>query len=176
MGLGSMIMQGNEEAWVEMLLQDKTMLEELGLPLNMSPKTRAEVKQILLNDIKNFPNGSTDTYNYDIAPSFDTTKTPAEQFLSEALAEMGISDTNSEEVEVSSNDLKEGGKYILHFPNGNKATVILNRIQRNSFGDDYIFKNISGAENLTQKSGILASDEFPLPIQLVRQTKFTQIK
>ena len=173
--LDNMIVNGNEEAWLDMMLDDKQILKELGLPSNMSKEMRESVKKMILSDMESVI-GTESPYS-NIDSDFDETKTPAEQFLNQALQDMGIViDEPSKEISVSPMDLVVGKKYKLFFPNGNDAIVILNRIMRNSFGDDYIFQNISGAENLTKSaSSLLAKDEFPLPISIVMQTKFALI-
>lgn len=168
---GMSIVKGNEDAWVDMMLNDPDMLTEMGLPQNLSAEMKAQVKQMILRDMEVFEQNMPQYQN--IEETFDENRSPAEQFIEQALVDLGIEYTIEYETPILSRDLEVGKKYKIHFPNGKDAIVILKRIMKNSFGDDYIFKNISGAENLVGKSSILGTDEFPLPEQLISQTKFS---
>lgn len=173
---GSMIMSGNEEAWIDMMLEDKEMLEKMGLSSDLPAPMKEQVKQMLLSGITDGSISIDGEDEFvDTEPQFDESKSPAEQFINEAMSNLGM------EVEVEAkpifySDMKEGGKYILCFPNGNDATVILKRILPNSFGDDYVFENIKGAENLVgAASPRIGKNEFPLPAPLLAKTEIKQI-
>ncbi len=139
------ITKGNEEAWFRMMLNDEETLTKMGLPLDITDEDKDTLVKTMLNNQNNNP----------------ITKTQEQTKL-----ELPIGDI------IDYNDLELGGQYLITFPNELKAEVILNTILKNSFGDDYIFKNIKGAESLLGLTMAVKSDEFPLPIQLLANIKF----
>jgi len=79
---------------------------------------------------------------------------------------------------IDGKNLVVGEYYQITFPNEHSVVVKLNRSLPNSFGDDYIFENINGAEDLVNKtkSSIINDNEFPLPEQLLSITQFNELK
>ncbi len=158
-----------ETAWLRRMLDDKVILKEMGLRTNLTSKEKDELVATIIAQGDEYLNNSFDT----VEKPYDVMKTPSQNFLEEALENMDMENTTTEtEQEILSSDLVVGEKYKIHFPIGMHAIVKLNRIIPNSFGDDYIFENISGAEELVGTS-TLKYNEFPLPKQLVLKTKFT---
>lgn len=60
-------------------------------------------------------------------------------------------------------DIKEGKTYEIKTTTGKVIIAKLDEIQRSSIGDDYIFENISGAEELVKESSFRIFNQFPLP-------------
>ncbi len=191
------IMTGNEEVWLRMMLEDKGMLTQMGLPSSMTEAEKNQVIEAMMGnsefmtklaqeDEEAFNGLMADNNNFEEP---DTEKleneSPCDWMIREALEEVETHSHNLSMVEealfnkgleqgaqINGNSLKVGELYQITFPNGNTAKVKLNRIMTNSFGDDYIFENISGAEKLVSKSAFSISNEFPLPQQLLSATTF----
>ena len=192
------IMTGNEEAWLRMMLEDLSMLKQMGLPTNLNEEQKDEIIQQML--------GSTDLmeqlareddealntimnehHNFEeLNDKKPENEKPCDWMLREAVEDMGIELKDHSKSSVPSNvgaeipghNLLEGKFYLLTFPNGIEAKVKLSRILTNSLGNDYIFENHGGAEGLTEKSNssLVGKNEFPLPEQLLSATKFNILK
>ena len=134
---------GNEEAWLLMMLEDEPTLIKMGLPNNMTQLEKDDIVKIMLKE-KNNKNKQTQ-------------------------------DNILEEIKIGPSiivkDMIIGGNYIITFPNHKKVKCVLDRILNNSCSDDYIFKNIQGGESLTNHTGTLDIDEFPLPFRLLEKTQ-----
>ncbi len=158
----------NNNKWIENMLEDPEILSALGLSSDIDENMKKTIKNIILNDITSFEYCKAQFS--DPTDNYDSSKSPIENFLEEAVET--LKQNSGQETEVRYDALEVGKKYKIYFPNNTTAIVILNNIKNNSFGNDYIFKNIEGADNLVGKSSILEKDEFPLPIQLLKHLKF----
>jgi len=164
------IIGDNNEAWIRLMLDDKKMLKEMGLPDNLTD----DEKEFIISHIMDGERFQKDfKFEEPIKPD---NMSPSEWFISQIL-----NDNTSQKVVgdlVDPSDLTVGNFYLIIFPNGKEAEVKLNRILPNSLGDDYIFENIIGAESLIEKStsSLIGENEFPLPYQLLAITKFKKIK
>ena len=180
------IMSGNEEAWLKLMLQDSKILEELNLPSNMTDEEVSNVIEMILNSSEAMAElHKQDEEALENLGSVFTEKsedeTPCDWMVREAMGELGF---ETEELkfklceEVVGSKLVTDNYYQITFPSDKTAVVKLNRIMPNSFGDDYVFENISGAENLTAKanSGLVGMNEFPLPEQLLSVTTFHRLE
>ncbi len=183
------IMTGNEEAWLRMMLDDKAMLTQMGLPMNMTEAQKEEVigammgndgfmTQLAEQDEAVFNTLMTEHNNFE-EPELGRNKgeSPCDWMVREALSEMEdtieiATEHLTPKLEIRGTDLQVDGFYQITFPNGNTAKVRLARIMKNSFGDDYIFENLGGAEKLVSKSAFSTTNEFPLPQQLLSATQF----
>lgn len=183
------IMTGNEEAWLRMMLDDKAMLTQMGLPMSMTDAEKNQVIEAMMGNSDFMSQlGQQDEAAYNSLMSehnnFEEPKSEKSEdesacdwMVREAIVDMdGHIDIDTDNLtpqkEISGSDLLVDGFYQITFPNGNTAKVRLVRIMKNSFGDDYIFENLGGAEKLVSKSAFSITNEFPLPQQLLSVTKF----
>ena len=192
------IMTGNEEAWLRMMLDDISVLKQMGLPSNLNESQKDEIIQQMLGspDLMNQLAQEDEEAMHTIMNEHHVFKEPdhkklenekpTDWMIREAVEDMGIElkDHSKNSIpsivgaEIQGYNLIEGKYYLLTFPNGIKATVKLARILTNSMGDDYVFENFGGAEGLTKKSNshLIGKNEFPLPQQLLTATKFNILK
>ena len=143
----------NNNKWIDNMLEDPEILSALGLSSDIDENMKKTIKNIILNDITSFEYCKAQFS--DPTDNYDSSKSPIENFLEEAVET--LKQTSGQETEVRYDALE------------------VDKIKTNSFGNDYIFKNIEGADNLVGKSSILEKDEFPLPIQLLKHLKFSLI-
>lgn len=178
--LGSQIIGGNEAAWLRMMLDDVELLKRMGLPTNLTEFEKEQLIKSLMDSgmiTTGFIDGN-DTVSQ--SDEYDPTSgdTPAQWMINMAMHDLGIDDVvdSDELVDVSPDDLQIGETYKLSFPNSRDIICVLTRIQSNSFGDDYFFRNISGGESLCGKAGMCGKDEFPLPFKILSQISIFGLK
>lgn len=117
--LGQRIMQGNEEAWVDMMLEDVSFLKSIGITHIPSLKEKGEIKKILLGELKQESSQET-SFNKEDYKATDV---------------------------VTKHDLQEGSLYEMSFPNGDVTIcTFMNKMTYPSSGmpSDYLFRWVSG--------------------------------
>ena len=183
------LMSGNEKDWLRLMLDEDELYIKMGLPTNLS----SEDKDILVQRLLGSPEFMTymdndgevsladligeKTFIYPDDEKRDD-ESPSDWLIRSAISEMDldgdISIPSKVGPEIQGYNLILNKYYLMTFPNGNVATVKLNRIIENSLGNDYIFENHGGAEALAEKSNsrYVGTNEFPLPQQFIAKTKF----
>lgn len=170
-----------DDDWIKKLLGDKEILEELGLHYDLD---ESEIQKIieeiqsnpvlieLVQAIENEILHPEKFIEQDIP--FDETKKPSTQFIEEALLYTG-SAINSED---DLNSMQIGKKYSIIFPNKKIVVVRLENVVTNEMGTEYVFYNISGADDLIMLVKQVADYDqgmFPIPKEFLYSTIIREI-
>lgn len=165
-----------DDDWFRKLLDDEELLEQIGLPTDMTDEEKDElIEQIesnqalkeaieLIEDEMLQP----DKYLATEIP-FSTKITPAKQFIQEACLDLGMVINNDDDLDM----LQVGKSYTIIFPNKKIIEVQIENIVESQMGYDFIFYNISGAEDLiklVKATGEYDDGVFPVPHQFLYST------
>jgi len=181
--------EGNEKGWLRLMLNEEDMCKSMGLPVNLSDEDKDILVERLLNspEFMNFVDmegeesllsilGETEYIHPDDTKRED--ESASDWLIRSAISEMDLEDDlsipSNVGPEIQGYNLILDKFYLMTFPNGRVATVKLNRVMENSLGNDYIFENHGGAEELAEKSNsrFVNLNEFPIPQQFLNKTKF----
>lgn len=185
------LITGNDKEWLRLMLDDDTSCIKMGVPTDLSDKDKDLIVTKFIESVDvdgvldgldglDWVNGIVDDDSFiQVEDEKQEDETASDWLVRAALSEMDLklsdySIPTKVGAEIQSYNLLLDTFYLMTFPNGNKSTVKLNRIMKNSFGDDYIFENHGGAESLADKSNsrFVGENEFPLPQQFLSATKF----
>lgn len=165
-----------DDDWFRKLLDDEDILEQMGLPVDMSDEEKEElVEQIESNPmlLKVLESIEDDMYNPNKYLGneipFDTEKSPSKQFIQEACMELGFPVNSDNELD----EMQVGNTYYIIFPNKKIVTARLENIIDSSTGFDFIFYNIEGAEeliSLIETTNEFDEGMFPVPHQFLYST------
>jgi len=165
-----------DDDWFRKLLEDDDILSELGLPTNLDEKdiekliSEIESNPILMDTIQSIEEELANPTKYDeMDLPFDENKSPAKQFIEEAMLDIGSTINTKESLET----MEVGKSFMIIFPNKKVITVRLENIVESKMGLDFLFYNISGADDLiklTEQSGKYDVGLFPIPQQFLFST------
>jgi hypothetical protein len=171
-----------DDDWFRKLLEDKEILEQLGLPTDM---TSEEIDQ-LVDEIENNEHLqealdileeeilNPDKYIENDIP-YDMDKTPAENCIEESMLNLGMRINTDEDLE----SMKIGTVYSIVFPNKKIVVGELVNVIESQIGLDYMFYNVSGAEDLVvmvEEVGDFDEGVFPIPHQFLYSTIIREYK
>ena len=171
-----------DDDWFRKLLQDQDILEQLGLPTDLSEEeidelveqmennpALLEAIEMLENEIQN-----PDAYIHNEIP-YDFDKTPAKNFIEEACLDLGLKINTDQDLDK----MKVGSTYMIIFPNKKIVTAQLENVVEQGHILDYIFYNIDGAEDLLkviEYTGEYAEGVFPIPQTFLYSTIIREVR
>lgn len=162
-----------DKNWLKKLLEDEDVLEQLGLSDTLTDEqiefiiSEIEGNERLRNALNILEDNVMDDekYAHNIIP-YDYNKTPAQNCIAEALLEVGANVNSDDDLE----NMELGATYLIVFPNKKIIECELVDVVETDLGIDYIFYNISGAEDLVfivEELGNLDDGLFPVPKQFL---------